>query len=165
MTLRIAKVLLVAAVAFFYTLVVFNNTTDYESNYQFVHHVLLMDTISLGNNVMWRAIHPPIVQTVFYDGIIAWETVTMLLTWAGVVRLVCALRKPAAVFNSAKRVSIIALTVGMLLWFIAFISVGGEWFLMWLSKIWNGQDAAFRMFAIIGIILILLVLPDTEAQP
>jgi len=33
---------------------------------------------------------------------------------------------------------------------------------MWQSKIWNGQDAAFRMFACIGIILILLVLPDAE---
>jgi predicted small integral membrane protein len=47
-------------------------------------------------------------------------------------------------------------------WLVAFLSVGGEWFLMWQSKIWNGQDAAFRMFACIGIILILLVLPDAE---
>jgi hypothetical protein len=27
---------------------------------------------------------------------------------------------------------------------------------MWQSKIWNGQDAAFRMFACIGIVLIFL---------
>jgi predicted small integral membrane protein len=165
MTLRIAKILLVAAVALFYTLVVFNNTTDYGTNYQFVHHVLLMDTTSPGNHDMWRAIHSPIVQIVFYDGIISWETVTMVLTWVGVVYLLRGLRKPAAAFNSAKRVSIAALIVGMLLWFVAFIMVGGEWFLMWQSKIWNGQDAAFRMFAVIGIVFILLVLPDTEAQP
>jgi predicted small integral membrane protein len=114
---------------------------------------------------MWRAIHSPIVQIVFYDGIISWETVTMVLTWVGVVYLLRGLRKPAAAFNSAKRVSIAALIVGMLLWFVAFIMVGGEWFLMWQSKIWNGQDAAFRMFAVIGIVFILLVLPDTEAQP
>jgi predicted small integral membrane protein len=43
-----------------------------------------------------------------------------------------------------------------------FLSVGGEWFLMWQSKIWNGQDAAFRMFACNGIVLILLVLPDPD---
>lgn len=165
MTLRIAKILLVAAVALFYTFVVINNTTDYGSNYQFVHHVLLMDTSSPSNHVLWRAIHPPIVQIVFYDGIIAWETVTMILTWIGVVQLARALRKGAPEFNSAKRLAIIALTVGMLLWFVAFIIVGGEWFLMWQSKMWNGQDAAFRMFAIIGIVFVLLVLPDTEAQP
>jgi predicted small integral membrane protein len=165
MTLRVARILLVAAVAVFYTLVVFNNSTDYGSNYQFVHHVLLMDTTFPGNHGMWRAIHPPLIQTAFYDGIIGWEAVTMILTWIGVVQLVRALREPAAAFNSAKRFSIIALTLGMLLWLVAFISVGGEWFLMWQSKIWNGQDAAFRMFAVIGIVFTLLVLPDTEAQP
>ena len=69
------------------------------------------------------------------------------------------------IFNSAKRFSIVALTLGMLLWFVAFIIVGGEWFLMWQSKTWNGQDAAFRMFAVSGIVFILLVLPDTETQP
>jgi predicted small integral membrane protein len=29
---------------------------------------------------------------------------------------------------------------------------------------WNGQDAAFRMFTVIGIILLLVVQPETEAQ-
>ncbi|HEX3470212.1 MAG TPA: DUF2165 domain-containing protein [Silvibacterium sp.] len=165
MTLRVAKILLVASVAFFYTLVVFNNTTDYASNHQFVHHVLLMDTAFPDNHGMWRAIHSPLVQTIFYCGIIAWEAVTMILTWIGVVWLVRAFRKPAAAFNSAKRLSIAALTLGMLLWFVAFIGIGGEWFLMWQSKLWNGQDAAFRMFTMIGIVFILLAIPDTEAQP
>jgi predicted small integral membrane protein len=55
MTLHLAKVALVAAVAFFYTLVVFNNVTDYESNHQFVLHVLAMDTTIPGNHGMWRA--------------------------------------------------------------------------------------------------------------
>ncbi len=166
MTLRIAKILLVAAVALFYTFVVINNTTDYGSNYQFVHHVLLMDTSSPSNHVLWRAIHPPTVQIVFYDGIIAWETCD---DDAHVDRRrAIGTRTSQGVlpeFNSAKRLAIIALTVGMLLWFVAFIIVGGEWFLMWQSKMWNGQDAAFRMFTIIGIVLVLLVLPDTEAQP
>jgi predicted small integral membrane protein len=165
MTLRLAKVALVAAVAFFYTLIVFNNLTDYGSNYQFVHHVLLMDTTFPGNHGMWRAIHPLLIQTLFYASIIGWESVTMVLTWIGTVALVRALRRPASDFNSAKRFSIVALTLGMLLWFVAFISVGGEWFLMWQSKIWNGQEAALRMFTIIGIVLLLLVLPDTETQP
>jgi predicted small integral membrane protein len=43
---------------------------------------------------------------------------------------------------------------------VAFISVGGEWFLMWQSKTWNGQDAAFRMFVVLGIILVYLSLPE-----
>jgi predicted small integral membrane protein len=164
-TLRISKVLLVAAVAFLYTLVVFNNSTDYGSNYQFVHHVLLMDTTFPGNHGMWRAIHPVPAQVVFYDGIIGWEALTMVLAWIGAIQLVRALREPAAAFNRAKRMSVIALTIALLLWFVAFISVGGEWFLMWQSKVWNGQEAAFRMFACIGIVFLLLVMPDSAEQP
>lgn len=163
MTLRLAKVALVAAVAFFYTLVVFNNLTDYGSNYQFVHHVLLMDTTFPGNRGMWRAIHSPLVQTIFYDGIIAWEAVVTVLSWIGVVHLLRAIRKPAAAFNAAKSFSTLALTLGLLLWLFAFISVGGEWFLMWQSKLWNGQEEAFRMFASIGIVFMLLVLPESES--
>jgi predicted small integral membrane protein len=165
MTLRLAKILLVAAVALFYTLVVCNNTTDYGSNYQFVHHVLLMDTIFPVSGEAWRAIHSPMAQTVFYAGIIAWEVLTVVLTWIGVAQLVRALHKPAEAFHRAKRFAVIALTLGMLLWFVAFITIGGEWFLMWQSKTWNGQEAAFRMFASIGIVFILLVMPESEAQP
>jgi len=48
-----AKILLLAAVGLFYSLVVLNNTTDFNSNYQFVRHVLMMDTTFPGNNGMW----------------------------------------------------------------------------------------------------------------
>jgi predicted small integral membrane protein len=51
------------------------------------------------------------------------------------------------------------------MWLVAFLSVGGEWFLMWQSKMWNGQDAAFRVFTVVGILLLLLAQPDTEGQP
>jgi predicted small integral membrane protein len=33
---------------------------------------------------------------------------------------------------------------------------------MWQSKTWNGQDAAFRMFTVIGIVLIILVQPEAQ---
>jgi len=76
-----------------------------------------------------------------------------------------ALRKTPAAFHQAKRMAILALTVSLLMWLVVFLIVGGEWFLMWQSKIWNGQDAAFRMFAVIGIILLLVIQPESEAQP
>jgi len=165
MTLRLAKIVLVAAIALFYTLVVLNNTTDYYTNYQWVHHVLMMDTTFPGNHGMWRAIHHPVIHTLFYGGIISWEGLTMILAWLGVVQLARALRRPAAEFHAAKRIATIALTLGLMLWFVAFITIGGEWFLMWQSKLWNGQEAAFRMFTVIGIIFVLLILPETEHQP
>ena len=48
------------------------------------------------------------------------------------------------------------------MWFVAFLTIGAEWFLMWQSPTWNGQEAAFRMFTLVGIVLILLVTKDDE---
>jgi predicted small integral membrane protein len=165
MTLRLAKVLLVFAVALFYSFVVFNNLTDYDSNFQFVRHVLMMDSTFPGNRGMWRALNQPMWHTLFYLSIIAWEALTMALCWWGALRMVRSLRKSAAAFDRAKGVGIAALTLGLLMWLVAFLSVGGEWFLMWQSKSWNGQDAAFRMFTVIGIVLLLVAHPEQEDEP
>ena len=164
MILRVAKILLVFAVAFYYAFVVFNNTTDYDSNYQFVRHVLMMDSTFPGNHGIWRAINTPALHTAFYVAIIAWEAITMVLCFVGGIKLAGTLRDTAASFQSAKGVAIIGLTVGLLQWLVAFLSVGGEWFLMWQSKNWNGQDAAFRMFTVVGIVLLFLVQQDVEEQ-
>jgi predicted small integral membrane protein len=160
MAVRISKCLLVFSVALFYTLVVFNNTTDYNSNYQFVRHVLQMDSTFPSNGGMWRAINRPSIHTIFYLFIISWEILTAVLCWWGGISLVRALKLPAKDFIHAKNVGVIALTLGMLMWSVAFLSVGGEWFLMWQSKTWNGQEAAFRMFVVLGIVLIYLLMPE-----
>ncbi len=164
MTIRVAKVLLVFAVALYYTVVVFNNITDYNSNYLFVYHVLAMDSILPGNHGMWRSVHWSFIYHSFYASIICWEAVTAALAWVGMARLLRKLRAPAHAFNVAKRLPVAALTLGLLLWFVGFLTIGAEWFLMWQSKTWNGQEAAFRMFAVVGIILILLVIPDVDEQ-
>lgn len=162
--IRTAKILLVFAVALFYTIVVFNNITDYNSNYLFVSHVLSMDSTSPGNNGMWRAVHSEFIYHSFYHSIIAWEALTAALAWIGGLLLLKKLKAPAAAFNAAKRIAVAAFTLSLLMWLVAFLTVGAEWFLMWLSKTWNGQEAAFRMFAVVGIILIFLVMPDVEDQ-
>jgi predicted small integral membrane protein len=161
MTLRVTKILLVFAVAIYYTLVVLNNTTDYHSNYQFVRHVLMMDTTFAGNNGMWRAINSPALHAAFYVSIVAWEAATMALCWWGGFRLLGARAGTSAEFQRAKSVAIAALTLGLLMWLVAFLSVGGEWFLMWQSKNWNGQDAAFRMFTVVGIVLLVVAQPES----
>jgi predicted small integral membrane protein len=165
MITRAAKTLLLAGVALFYTLVVFNNTTDFDSNYQFVRHVFMMDTTFRGNHGLWRALPEPWLQLALYLSIIAWEFVTCILLWWGLAKLVQTLRRPASAFNASKRIPILALTLSLLMWLVAFLDVGGEWFLMWQSHIWNGQEAAFRMFAVVGIVLLILLQPETEGQP
>jgi predicted small integral membrane protein len=165
MITRAAKMLLVAGVAFYCSLVAFNNLTDFNSNYVFVRHTLTMDTTFPGNNGMWRSLHSPAIQLVFYLSIIAWEILTAILLWWGSVRLLRALRLPAVAFNAAKGVPVAALTLSLLMWLVAFLAVGEEWFLMWQSAQWNGQSAAFRMFTVVGIVLLFVLHPDVEGQP
>lgn len=165
MTIRIAKLLLLAGIAFYYLLVVFNNLTDFDSNYQYVRHVLMMDTTFPNNQGMWRALPSPSWHLAFYLGIIAWEIVTAVLLLWGAFRMLRALRFSAAQFNLAKRVAIMALALSLLMWLVAFLTVGSEWFLMWQSKVWDGREAAFRMFAVVGLVLLMVLQPETEGQP
>ena len=76
-----------------------------------------------------------------------------------------ALRETATKFQQAKQVAIAALTLSLVMWLVAFLSVGAEWFLMWQSRTWNGQEPAFRMFTVVGIVLLFVAQPEPEAQP
>ncbi len=161
---RLCQIALLSSVAVFFTLVVLNNVTDFDSNYQFVHHVLAMDATFPGNHGLWRALRLPTVQLIAYLGIIAWESLNMCLLWSGAFMLLRARSLPAQEFYEAKRVGILALTAGLLLWMVAFLCIGGEYFLMWQSKLWNGQEAASRMFSVEAFILILLILPESAPR-
>ena len=160
---RLSKVALVWAVAFFVSLVVFNNLTDYESNYRFVNHVLKMDTTLPGNGGMWRAIDSSFISHAIYNLLIFVEAAIAVLCWLGGFRLFRSI-KDTERFNEAKGVAILGLTLGIILWFSGFITIGGEWFLMWQSDVWNGQQAAFHLVVIIGITLLYLIQPDGETD-
>jgi predicted small integral membrane protein len=38
----------------------------------------------------------------------------------------------------------------------------GEWFAMWQSQVWNGQQPAFRILVSILLVLIFVAQPDAE---
>jgi len=160
---RLSKVFLTWAVAFFASLVVFNNLTDYDSNFAFVSHVLKMDTTFPENRAMWRAIDSPFLYHAFYWIIILAEAAIAVLCWLGGFHLFRSIND-ASRFNQAKSAAIAGLTLGIILWFTGIITIGGEWFLMWQSKEWNGQAAAFRFVVILGIVLLYLIQPDGQAD-
>lgn len=162
MILRYSKILFVAAIAFFASLVAFGNITDYGSNFAFVHHVLLMDTIFPTATIKYRAIDSAVIQHAAYIFIIALETLTALLCWIGAFRLLGLVKASARDFNRGKSIAIAGLTLGFLVWQVGFMSVGGEWFGMWMSKEWNGVPDAFRFFITISVVLIYLIHRDGE---
>lgn len=159
--IRLCKVALVAAIAFFFTLVAFGNLTDYQSNWLFVQHVLSMDTTFPTSSLHWRAITSPGLQTAGYWSIIATEVVTAVILWLGCLRLLAKLASPT--FGEAKTLAVAGLTLGLLLYAVGFIAVGGEWFAMWQSQTWNGEQKAFDFIAMIGVVLIVLLLPEGQA--
>lgn len=169
---RIVKVSLLGAVAFFFLIVVLNNAVfDYPSNYGFVQHVLSMDTLFSGEAQRWRAFPDPTPEDnsywlhhAFYWSIIAWEAAAGALCGVAAWKMAGRIKAPAKVFNAAKPLAIYGLGLSLLQWFTAFITVGAEWFLMWQSKGWNGQDAAGRMFMILGITLLFVAMRDEDIE-
>ena len=67
-------------------------------------------------------------------------------------------------FNEAKTYAIAGLWVGMLLWSLAFITIGGEWFMMWESTTWSGELAAIRMFTLNSVALLFLQLVNVTTE-
>jgi predicted small integral membrane protein len=157
---RAAKIIMVLSLSAFAVLVTFNNITDYNSNYQFVQHVLSMDTTFPDNVAMYRAITSPMLWTIGYWGIIAGEALTALLLLIGALRMWAARDTAPQEFDAAKDFVIAGATMGFLVWFVGFMVVGGEWFLMWQSDTWNGQDAAFRFYLSMLAVLIFVNQPE-----
>lgn len=162
MIIRYSKIACVAAIALFATLVAFGNITDYNSNFAFVQHVLSMDTIFPDSSIRYRAVHAPLLHHAAYIVIIALEALTAILCWIGAWRLMRNVRATARVFSKAKSWAVAGLTLGFLVWQVGFMSVGGEWFGMWMSNQWNGVNSAFRFFVTIILVLIYVVQPDSE---
>jgi predicted small integral membrane protein len=71
-------------------------------------------------------------------------------------------RDAATRFNQSKDLIVVALTLGFLLYQFGFVTIGGEWFGMWMSQQWNGVPSAFRFVVTIIAVLIFVLLPDSE---
>ncbi len=121
-----------------------------------------MDTTFPNNALKHRAITDPRLWTAAYIAIIAMEALTCLLLIAGALALLALINAPAVAFNRAKVWAVAGLTVGFALWFFGFLVVAGEYFAMWQSKTWNGQEAAFRIAIVLLGTLIFRLPPRTR---
>jgi len=159
--IRYCKIAMVLGLSAFCFLVAFSNITDYNSNFEFVKHVLSMDTTFPGNAAMYRSITSPTLWTIGYWGIIAGEGLTCILLAWGALRMFGKVGAPPAEFDQSKEITIVGVTLGFLVWFVGFMVVGGEWFLMWQSQ-WNGQTAAFQFYMSMLAVLIFVNQPERD---
>jgi predicted small integral membrane protein len=163
--IRAAKVMLVAAIALFASLVVFGNLTDYNTNFAFVQHVLSMDTIYPSSTIGYRAIASPTLHHAAYAVIITAEATTAIICWIGALIMLYHVRASASVFNRAKTFAVVGLTLGFVLWQVGFMSIGGEWFAMWQSQQWNGVPSSFRIVITVAVVLIFVAMCDQDLEP
>lgn len=158
---RAAKIAMTACLAAFALLVAFTNVTNYGGNAPFVRHVLSMDTTFRDPAVDYRAIDAPWAWRLGYLAIIAGEALTGLLFALAALRMFAARNGSAEAFQESKAMVHLGAVAGFLVWFLGFMTIGGEWFLMWQSATWNGQEAAFRFYVTLLLVLIYVTRPDS----
>jgi predicted small integral membrane protein len=164
MTLRLLKSILVLAIGLWALLVAADNLLDYEPNLHFVQHVLSMDTVLPDNALKYRAITNPVLETFAYSSIIAVECAIGILCVAGAWRLFRA-RHDRRAFIAAKSLAASGLALLFLLYFVGFVTVGGEWFSMWQSQIWNGQAKSVMFITCAMFVMVVLLLPEESDKP
>lgn len=160
MIIRLSKAAMVLSMGLLASLAAINNITDYATNFAFVSHVFLMDTTFPGNGILYRSIDQTWVHHAGYVAIIAMQILTAAVCWIGGVKLLLARHVADATFRSARAWAILGLTLGFLTWQVSFMTIGGEWFGMWMSKQWNGLESVFRFFVTFLLVLIYLIMPD-----
>ena len=153
---RIAKTVSVGAIGILSLVIVLGNTTDYYTNYQFVEHVLKMDTTFSTSRIHYRSLTNPILFHASYGLIILLEMLMSGCCLRGSWLLFKHLKSDPITFHAAKNWAVAGLTIGILIWFLGFEVVGGEWFAMWQSTSWNGLNSAERIVSFLVLTLILL---------
>lgn len=142
--IRLSKIICLFIVGFYMLLVVFNNLTDYDANFAFVSNVMSMNDTFSESPPAYRTIKQEGFHHFFYAGIILCEALISFFCLRGTVQLWKHRQANKASFGAAKKWGIYGLTLGLCLWYLGFIAMGGEWFLMWQSQTFNGNPTAFR---------------------
>ncbi len=154
--IRLCKAALVAAMGLMMCLVALGNVVDYDSNWQFVRHVMSMDATFPTSTQHWRAITSEPVQRLAYLAIIAAEAASAAVLVLAAARLFARVRS-AGRFERAVPLSAAGLTLVMLIYGAGFLGIGGEWFEMWQAGAWNGQTAAARFFTLAAAVLVVML--------
>ena len=157
---RLSKAISVAGIGLLSFLIVINNTTDYFTNYTFVEHVLKMDTVFPFSHVHYRSLNSPFIYHAGYCLIILMEAMMAFCCLKGSWHMFRKISSDAGAFQRSKNWGVAGITLGIIIWFLGFEVIGGEWFAMWQSATWNGLAAAERIISFLVPTLILLHLKD-----
>lgn len=157
----VLKAILALSIGLFGLIVGYTNIVDYDSNWQFVSHVLAMDSFESffdSTSIQDRAITNESVQRAFYTMIIAGELVTgALFAIGGALLAMSAVRGGDATVGKIAVVG--GAVVAILIWYTGFAVIGSEWFAMWAST-WDGQMKAYTFAGFILLAVLYITQPE-----
>ncbi|WP_223460083.1 MULTISPECIES: DUF2165 family protein [unclassified Pseudomonas] len=156
--IRLSKATLMLFVSLFGLLMLYNNFTDYSSNYEYIAHVLSMDTTNDRHRYSHRAITSAIVHHRIYWLIITLEVVYTLFCLLGTYYLYKNINTCQEQFHEAKKPGLIGLLIALFLYYVGFQVIGAEWFNMDDSSAWNYQDRARNIIDFIFPLLIYIAI-------
>lgn len=162
---RVSKGMIASAIGFMCLLVSIDNIIDFNSNYQFVQHVLSMDTMKpyfSGGPLLDRAITNPQFHLIAYWLIIIGEGLSGILAVSGGLLMLFSITNGTK-FLKGKTLYILGATIAIMVWYFGFAVIGGEWFSMWANK-WNGQSKAYTFATFILISMIYIHLGETQQE-
>lgn len=162
---QLTKAAIAFSVGFFCLLVGYDNIIDFNTNYEFVNAVLSMDQMEpffSGNQVILaRAITNPEIHLMAYWLIICGELITGAVCMVGALIMLFSINKPR--FVTGQVTYLVGATFAILLWYLGFAVIGGEYFAMWANKM-NGQAKAYTFATFILITAIYVALPYLRAD-
>jgi len=160
--IRLAKAILSLITGINTGLIAYDNITDYQTGFNYVQHVLSMDTTYPDNAKMPRAITSTRIHHAAYIFINLVESVTAALCIKGGMDMLKHIDADAQTFHKAKCTSITGMFSGLLLWFLGFQVIAGEWFGMWMSKRWNAMPDVTRLTQFTSTMLIFISMKNDD---
>ena len=161
-THQLSKASIGLMVGIFCILVGYNNIVDYNTNFQFVQHVLKMDSMQpwfQGELLKSRSINSEILIQLCYWLIIAGELIAGIFCTGGALIMLRNMRKSQ--FELGQSLYLIGGTVALLIWYFGFAVIGAEWFQMWANK-WNGQMKAYSFICFIILTMVYVAAPSAK---
>jgi predicted small integral membrane protein len=156
---RVVTSLFVLMVASYYLVVAFDNITNptnpNASNWPFVQGVLSGDGVPADSGFQWRFIDATWFQALSYILIITGETLTGIALLVGGI---LGLRRSGSCprWGHTQKWTYLGGILGLAVFFFGFMTVGGNWFIMYLNSKWNGLEPAFQNSVMTGMMLILV---------
>ena len=90
----------------------------------------------------------------------------MVTCWIGGIQMLRNSNNDAVTFHESKKWGVIGLTAGLMVWFLGFQAIAGEWFGMWMNENWNGIPDATRLtLFLIGTLVFVSLKNDEIDQP